>query len=171
MPIEVAHGSPDSNQIFMSIDKNLFNNIGSLLSTLKLNFADIYGNFPAPLYITFNTTGGVISPISALSDANGSASTGLYGGKVPVDPVPGFGNVSAIVKVHGGATVTRKVPFVFSGAPVITPLNIGASDTISIADGGYVDLNYRVADATEFRLHRGIRYPRVCPVLHRAASR
>ena len=106
MPIEVAHGLPDSNQIFLSLEKNMFNNIGNQVGTLKINLLISYGNFPAPQYIQFSTTGGVISPISALSDANGSASTGLYGGKMPVDPVIGFGNVSVFIKAHGGVTVT-----------------------------------------------------------------
>jgi hypothetical protein len=155
MPIEVAHGLPDSNQIFLNLQKNMFNSVGNQVGTLNINFADIYGNFPAPQYITFNTTGGVISPISALSDANGSASTGLYGGKVPIDPVIGFGNVSVFVKVHGGVTVTRKTPFVFSGAPIITPLSVHANDTIVISDGGYMDLYYSVADANRVPLAQG----------------
>ena len=155
MPIEVAHGLPDSNQIFLNLQKNMFNNVGNQVGTLKINLADIYGNFPAPQYVTFNTTGGAISPISALSDANGSASTGLYGGKVPIDPVLGFGNISAFIKVHGGVTVTRKVPFVFSGTPIITPLNVRATDTVVISDGGYADLYYTVADANRIPLAQG----------------
>jgi hypothetical protein len=53
----------------------------------------------------------------------------LYGGKVPIDPVKGFGNVSVFVKAHGGVTVMRKAPFVFSGAPIVTTLNVPLSDT------------------------------------------
>ena len=155
MPIEIAHGLPDSNQIFLSLEKNMFNNMGNQVGTLKINLADVNGNFPAPIYLQFNTTGGVISPISALSDANGSASTGLYGGKVPVDPVIGFGNVTVFVKAHGGVTVKRKAPFVFSGAPIITPLNVHATDTITIADGSYMDLYYTVADINRIPLAQG----------------
>ncbi len=98
MPIQVAHGLPDSNQIFISLPQNMFNNMGNLVGTLKVNLADVNGNFPAPEFVQFSTSGGVISPIAAVTDANGSASTGLYGGKVPIDPTMGFGNVSAILK-------------------------------------------------------------------------
>jgi hypothetical protein len=155
MPIEIAHGLPDSNQIFISLPQNMFNNMGNLVGTLKVNLADINGNFPAPEFIQFSTSGGVISPIAALSDASGSASTGLYGGKVPVDPTKGFGNVSVILKVHGGVTITRKAPFLFSGAPVITALNIPPSDTIIISDAGFLDLDYIVADENGNPLVKG----------------
>ena len=147
MPIQVAHGLPDSNQIFISLPQNMFNNMGNLVGTLKVNLADVNGNFPAPEFVQFSTSGGVISPIAAVTDVNGGASTGLYGGKVPIDPINGFGNVSAILKVHGGGTVTRKTPFLFSGTPVITTLNVPSSDTIVIYDSGFYDVNYTVADA------------------------
>ncbi|MGA3288054.1 MAG: Ig-like domain-containing protein [Bacteroidota bacterium] len=155
MPIEIAHGLPDSNQIFISLPQNMFNNMGNLVGTLKVNVADINGNFPAPEFVQFSTSGGVISPIAALLDAGGSASTGLYGGKVPIDPIKGFGNVSVILKVHGGVTVTRKTPFLFSGAPIITTLNIPSSDTIIISDAGFFDLDYVVADENGNPLVKG----------------
>jgi hypothetical protein len=155
MPIEIAHGLPDSNQIFMNLPKNMFNDMGNLVGSLKVNLADVNGNFPAPQYIRFSTSGGVISPISALIDANGSASTGLYGGKVPKDPILGFGNVSVFVKVHGGVNATRKVPFVFSGEPVITILNIRETDTVVIPNTGYKDISFKVADAYGIPLSKG----------------
>jgi hypothetical protein len=155
MPIQVAHGLPDSNQIFLSLAQNMFNNMGNQVGTITVNLADVNGNFPAPEYVFFNTTGGVINPGSVLSDASGRASAALYGGKVPIDPVKGFGNVSVYVKVHGGVNVTRKAPFVFSGAPVVTTLNVPASDTIIISDGGSMDIDYKIADANGIPLAQG----------------
>jgi hypothetical protein len=40
MPIEVAHGLPDSNQIFLSLPQNMFNNMGNPVGTLVVNLAD-----------------------------------------------------------------------------------------------------------------------------------
>ena len=48
MPIQVAHGLPDSNQIFLSLPQNMFNNMGNQVGTLNVNLADVNGNFPAP---------------------------------------------------------------------------------------------------------------------------
>jgi hypothetical protein len=155
MPIDIAHGLPDSNQIFLNLPKNMFNDMGNLVGTLKINLADVNGNFPAPQYLRFSTSGGVVSPISALTDVSGSASTGLYGGKTPKDPVLGFGNVSVFVKVHGGVNVTRKVPFVFSGEPVITMINIHETDTVVIPNTGYKDIIFKVADAYGIPLAQG----------------
>jgi hypothetical protein len=156
MPIEVAHGLPDSNQIIMNMPvANMYNSPGIQVGTVRLSVADIWGNFPPPQYIRFSTSGGVLSPAAVLLDSRGGASTALYGGSLPVDPVRGFGNVSAFIAVHGGATVTRKTPFLFSGAPVVTTLNVPASDTINIFDGSYYDVNFRVADANRIPLAAG----------------
>lgn len=153
-PIEVAHGLPDSNQILLTLNQNMFNNWGNQVGTLIVNLVDAYGYFPAPQNIIFSTSGGSITPPSALLDAFGRASAALYGGKMPVDPVNGFGNVSVFVKVRGGNTVVRKIPFLFSGTPVISITNV-PNDTIIVSDAGYFDLNYIVADGNNRPLAKG----------------
>lgn len=156
MPIEIAHGLPDSNQIIMNMQTaNMYNNPGFQVGTVRLSVADIWGNFPPPQFIRFSTSGGVLSPAAVLLDNRGGASTALFGGSLPVDPVRGMGNVSAFVAVHGGVTVTRRIPFIFSGAPVVTTLNVPASDTINIFDGSYIDVNFRVSDANRIPLAAG----------------
>ena len=49
----------------------------------------------------------------------------------------------------------RKAPFVFSGAPVVTTLNVPSSDTVIISDGGFMDIDYTVADANRIPLAQG----------------
>ena len=73
---------------------------------------------------------------------------------MPIDPVIGFGNVSVFVKVRGGTTVQRKVPFLFSGAPVISSTSV-PNDTIIISDAGSFDLDYIVADVNNRPLAQG----------------
>jgi hypothetical protein len=155
MPIEVAHGLPDSNQIILSLQDNMFNSTGAQVGTVRLSVADIWGSFPTPQYIRFTTSGGVVAPAAVLLDNRGTATTSLFGGSVPVDPVRGFGNVTVFVAVHGGVTVTRKIPFLFSGSPVVTTLNVPASDTIIVYDGGFVDVDYKVSDANRNPLIAG----------------
>ena len=153
-PIEVAHGLPDSNQILLTLNQNMFNSWGNPVGTVVVNLVDAYGYFPAPQNIIFSTSGGSITPPSALLDAFGRASATLYGGKMPNDPVIGFGNVSVFVKVRGGNTVLRKIPFLFSGAPVISTTSV-PNDTVIISDAGYFDLNYIVADVNNRPLAKG----------------
>jgi hypothetical protein len=154
IPIEVAHGLPDSNQILVTLNKNMFNNWGNPVGTIVVNLVDAFGYFPAPQSIIFSTSGGSITPPSALLDGFGRATATLYGGKIPVDPVIGFGNVSVFVKVRGGNTVQRKIPFLFSGAPVISSPSV-PNDTIVISDAGSIDLDYIVADVNNRPLAQG----------------
>jgi hypothetical protein len=154
IPIEVAHGLPDSNQILITLNKNMFNNWGNPVGTIVVNLVDAFGYFPAPQSIIFSTSGGSITPPSALLDGFGRATATLYGGKIPVDPVIGFGNVSVFVKVRGGNTVQRKIPFLFSGAPVISSPSV-PNDTVVISDAGSFDLDYIVADINNRPLAQG----------------
>ncbi|RPI02042.1 MAG: carboxypeptidase regulatory-like domain-containing protein, partial [Ignavibacteriae bacterium] len=121
---EVAHGLPDSNQILMTLNKNMFNSWGNPVGTISVNLVDEFGYFPAPQDVIFSTSGGGITPPSSRLDGFGRASATLYGGKMPIDPVIGFGNVSVFVKVHGGTVVQRKIPFLFSGTPIISAHNV-----------------------------------------------
>jgi hypothetical protein len=154
IPIEVAHGLADSNQILVSLNQNMFNNWGNPVGTVVVNLVDAFGYFPAPQNIIFSTSGGSITPPSALLDAFGRATATLYGGKIPSDPVNGFGNVSVFVKARGGNTVQRKIPFLFSGAPVISTTSV-PTDTVVISDAGSFDLDYIVADLNNRPLAKG----------------
>jgi hypothetical protein len=153
-PIEVAHGLPDSNQILITLNKNMFDNWGNPVGAVVVNLVDAFGYFPAPQNIIFSTSGGAITPPSALLDAFGRATATLYGGKMPIDPVIGFGNVSVFVKVRGGNIVQRKIPFLFSGAPVISSTSV-PNDTVVISDAGSFDLDYIVADVNNRPLAQG----------------
>ena len=63
-PIQVAHGLPDSNKVFVTLNKNnMFNNYGSQVGIVNLNLYDISGDYAAPQNnitsdIVVSTTGG-----------------------------------------------------------------------------------------------------------------
>ncbi|MCX6121976.1 MAG: Ig-like domain-containing protein [Ignavibacteriales bacterium] len=153
LPIKVARGLPDSTRIFLDIDKkNMFNKIGAALGTLSINLIDKDG-FPAAPQddLRASTTGGYVNPPSTTE--NGKSSLTLNGGlPEPNDPSPGLGNILLYVPVHGGVTVTKSQPFMFSYAPQIaytkTTIIDSAANTLraSIADGGSVDVDYAVWD-------------------------
>ena len=66
-PIEVAHGLPDSNQILISLNKNMFDNWGNPVGTVVVNLVDAFGYFPAPQNIIFSTSGGGITSAKCAS--------------------------------------------------------------------------------------------------------
>jgi hypothetical protein len=156
LPIEVAHGLPDSNKVFITLSKtNMFNNYGSQIGTINLSLSDIFGSYAAPQSaysdITVTTSGGYAGSIPFT--VGGKASIALFGSSSePSDPTPGFGNVRAIVRAHGGGTTTKSVPFLFSYAPEIKITSTSVVDTAtlalqrSLADGGSETIVFTVAD-------------------------
>jgi hypothetical protein len=158
LPIEIAHGLPDSNKVFIELSKtNMFNKSGYQTGTINLFLSDIYGSYAAPQKafsdITVTTSGGYVNSVPLT--VGGKASVGLFGSSFePNDPIlgPGFGYVRAVVRVHGGGTTTKSVPFLFSYAPKIAITSTSVVDTAagalqrSLADGGMEEIQFTVAD-------------------------
>ncbi len=134
LPIEVAHGLPDSNTVYLSLNKkNMFNNFGNPVGTINLALLDKWGYYAAPQQsssdIVISPSGGWVTPVP--QTVGGKATVTLYGGPEPSDPRPGFGYVRATIRVTGGGTTTKSVPFLFSYTPQIAfpdPLQV---DTVS----------------------------------------
>jgi hypothetical protein len=158
LPIEIAHGLPDSNKVFIELSKlNMFNKSGYQVGTVNLTLSDIYGSYAAPQKafsdITVTTSGGYVNSVPLT--VGGKVSVGLFGSSYePNDPSlgPGFGYVRAIVLVHGGGTTTKSTPFLFSYAPKIAITSTSVVDTAagalqrSLADGGSEEVQFTVAD-------------------------
>jgi len=155
VPIVVRHGLPDSNFISSEIKKNIFNPKSSVkVGTFTLNLEDYTSDIPAPTNVFFSTTGGAIGAL-AISDSNsGKAVVNLFGGSEPIDPVlgPGWGNIRATLRVHGGTTLTQSFPFLFSYAPQIAFTDTNSVDTtrnilkLPIGDGQTVNVDFAVWD-------------------------
>ena len=154
--ISVMHGLPDSGKIFLELDKKNFFNSGQIIKvgTVSLRLIDKDDYSPAPQKtIRFITTGGWITG-TAPQTIDGRTSVELKGGSEPTDPTlgPGYGYVSAMIPVHGGVTVTRSVPFLFSYSPQISFTNTAIVDTAAnkiispIVDGGSINLDFDVQD-------------------------
>ncbi len=125
---------------------------GTPLATVNVQLADAYGNPVQPgTSIYFSTTGGLITP-SAVTDATGKANATLFGG-LPY-PVSGIDTVTVTTVGANNATVSKQIALTFSGAPVLTVLNV-PTDTLTILDGGYFDLDFRLADAAGNPLAQG----------------
>ena len=158
LPIEVAHGLPDADKVFIELNKtNMFNKSGYQVGLINLSLSDIYGTYAAPQNaysdITVTTSGGYVSSVPLT--VGGKASVGLFGSPYePNDPDlgPGFGYVRTVVLVHGGGTTTKSVPFLFSYAPQIVINSPTVVDTItnafqrSLADGGVEEIQFTVSD-------------------------
>jgi hypothetical protein len=158
LPIEIAHGLPDSNKVFIELSKtNMFNKSGYQVGTINLSLSDIYGSYAAPQKafsdITVTTSGGYVNSVPLT--VGGKASVGLFGSSSePNDPIlgPGFGYVRAVVVVHGGGVTTKSAPFLFSYAPKIAITSTSVVDTAagalqrSLADGGMEEIQFTVAD-------------------------
>ncbi|MBI5464464.1 MAG: hypothetical protein HY966_05880 [Ignavibacteriales bacterium] len=139
--VTIVGGFPDSNAITATISRlNLPGYIKSgPLATVTVQMGDKFGNPPQPSALYFGTNAGVIKG-SATSDASGMASVPLSGG----NPIPTNGKGAVMIQTRGelGTTITKTVPFLFSGTPTITVPSSG----FVIQDSGSATFSYKVAD-------------------------
>jgi hypothetical protein len=130
-------------------------NPGSVVGTVSVQVGDKFGNpVQSGTALYFTTTGGIIHP-TAFTNPNGQAvdpltavpAISLYGGNpFPSDNgVAGLGHVTISTVGEGGISISKSIPFLFSGAPIVTLINV-PTDTVRIFDGGSVDVSYKVAD-------------------------
>ncbi len=155
VPIIVRHGLPDSDFISCTIKKNIFNPIRSIkVGTFTLNLEDYTSDIPAPSNVFFSITGGSIGAM-AISDSNsGQAVVNIFGGSEPSDPIlgPGWGYIKPTLLVHGGSTITKFFPFLFTYAPQIAFTNMAVMDTARdtlltpLGDGQSVNVDFAVWD-------------------------
>jgi len=159
LPIEIAHGLPDSNRIILTLDKkNMYNRISSIenIGTINLYLYDSYGYYAAPQRdrsdVVISTTGGWVDLVP--QSVQGRITIGLHGGlPEPNDPIlgPGFGYIYADVRTRGGRAI-RSVPFLFSYEPQIAFLNPAIIDTTvneftnTLQDGSSYEVEYAVWD-------------------------
>ena len=124
--------------------------IGTAVGTANIQVGDTLGNpVLAGTIVKFSTSGGMIDA-SAATAVDGSAAVKISGGATPNEPTLGgigWGYVTATTQGNNGVQLLKRIPFLFSGPTVITTVNVPASDTIIILDGGFTDIDYRIADA------------------------
>ncbi|MDE3057391.1 MAG: hypothetical protein KGJ59_05495 [Bacteroidota bacterium] len=140
VPIIIDGGFADQAHFtFLAPPKNLSTVAGGSVP-VKIHAGDQFGN-PVKLgtSVYFSATGGSISA-AAQTDASGQASATLQ-----VMPPSGLVYVKARTVGINGATVADSAGIIFSGAPVITVQNV-PTDTMILSDGGFADVNYKVAD-------------------------
>ncbi len=143
----MAGGLPDSNRITVWTTSQNYPGLvqaGNLLGEVNVQLGDKYGNpVQAGTAVYFTSTGGIISS-SAFTNAAGLATANLYGGGLA--PVLGQDTITVTTVGENNTTITKRLTVTFSGSPVVTLLNV-PTDTITIFDGGYFDVDYRLADA------------------------
>ncbi|MGD1046455.1 MAG: Ig-like domain-containing protein [Bacteroidota bacterium] len=147
-PVAVRISGPSWTNFNVTISANNLPGLSTpgVVGTLKAQVGDTLGNpVLAGTIIKFATSGGMVDA-SAVTDVNGSASVNISGGAQPTDPTIGWGNVTATIQGNNGTTLQKKIPFLFSGTPIITTLNVPANDTVIVFDAGNVDIDYRIAD-------------------------
>ncbi|HTP13448.1 MAG TPA: Ig-like domain-containing protein, partial [Bacteroidota bacterium] len=152
--LTIAGGLPDSNHFTPTLSKvNMPGLVKTgALGTINVLVGDSAGN-PAQsgTKLYFSTTGGVVTA-SAVTDQNGQATASLQGGfPAPNDLGPGRGHVTVATVGKGGILVTKQLPFLFSGAPII----YGPASGFVIADSGQYSFNYKVADLNGNPLSQG----------------
>ncbi len=129
--------------------------IGSVVGTVNIQLGDTLGNpVLSGTQVNFSTSGGMVDP-SATTGTGGSATVNLYGGVAPKDPTIGWGNVTVQTQGNNGVTLQKKVPFLFSGTPVITTLDVPASDSVLVYTKSKVDVDYKIADINRNPLAAG----------------
>ncbi|MCU0454155.1 MAG: Ig-like domain-containing protein [Bacteroidetes bacterium] len=125
---------------------------GTEVGRIFARFGDRYGNPVQPnTAVYFKTNGGVITA-AGFTTETGLAQATLYGG----EPFPpgGIDTVTISTVDESGTSISKLVTFVFSRGPVVTVPSV-PTDTITILDGGFIDLDYVVADAIGNPLAQG----------------
>jgi hypothetical protein len=117
---------------------------------------DKFGNPVQPgTALYFTTTGGLVQA-SARTDDLGFAVVDLLGGNPrPRDGgVAGKGHVTVLTVGEGGVSISKDIPFLFSGSPSVTLVNV-PRDTVRLFDGAFFDVEYTVADSNGNPLSAG----------------
>ena len=144
--ITISGGLPDPGHFTPTLSK--INMPGLIktgpLGTVNVLVGDSAGNpVQSGTKLYFSTSGGVITA-QANTDGGGQANATLQGGlPAPNNGGPGLGLVSVSTVGKGGALITRQLPFLFSGSPLIFAPGSG----FQIADSGQYNFSYKVADA------------------------
>ena len=152
--VTISGGFPDINAFSPTISKvNMPGLVKTgALGTVGVQVGDSAGNpVQAGTKIYFSTTGGLITA-QGVTDQDGQAKATLQGGSpIPNNGGPGRGLVTVQTVGKGGASISKQVPFLFSGAPKITAPASG----FQIADSGQYNFTFKVADANGNPLSSG----------------
>ena len=152
--VAVTGGSPDSTRSRLLLSRVNMPGIATIgqVGSVTAQVTDKFGNPARPTTLIFGTTsGGTVQFTTPKTDASGLATGTLSGdGKVPSDAGlggTGFGYVTFTTSGVGGVFFQKKAGFLFSGAPVVTVAAFPTDTVATISDGGFIDVNYTVADA------------------------
>lgn len=159
----ISGGYPDANRIVATLDKVNYpgfirqtGEVGKVLGKVSVQMSDQFNNPPRPgTKVYFTTTGGSIEPVATLSSI-GTASVNLFdGGATPMDGGRmGEGHVTLTTYGRDETVIQKTIPFIFSGAPVISVAGV-SNDSIVLYSGGFLTLNYKVMDINRNPLAAG----------------
>lgn len=143
--IIISGGFPDSNHTAIQMDRLNIPPSGS--GTISMQMADQFGNPPKASNVYFTTDGGSIQPKGLTNEAGQLSVVLIEGPPVPSNPTAGRGFITASLFGKDSVRFQKKISYLFSGSPIITPTNIPANDTITVFDGGFTEVNFSVLDA------------------------
>ncbi len=149
----IYSGPPDAEHFTIALEKLNFPGLDFLgvQNKVTVQVGDKWGNpVPDSTAIYFTTSGGIIQP-AALTDEVGIAQVTLSSGNA--QPADGFAWVYASTVGDAGTLVKDSIRVLFSGAPIIQPTDF----EISITDGGFIEIPFRVFDRNRNPLSSGER--------------
>jgi hypothetical protein len=158
--VSISGGLPDSAYFTANLSKMNMPGLVSTgdLSTVSVQLGDKFGNPVIPnTLVQFYTNGGLISA-SGYTNDNGQTSAILRGGNPPPPhPIRGVGWGTLTIRTTGmnSVTLTKQLPFLFTGSPKITLTNMGPADTVKVMDGSSANVSFIVSDANGNPLSEG----------------
>ncbi|HAV24376.1 MAG TPA: hypothetical protein DCX46_12995 [Bacteroidetes bacterium] len=150
--LTISGGLPDSNQVIVTLSKV---NMPGLVKTgpvgtVNVQAGDKYNNpVQAGTAFYFTTSMGLIQASATTSDA-GQTSVQLSGGVLGTPS--GSGTVTVQTVGENGVAIVKNVPFLFTGAPLITGAPYSG---FTISDSGAYSFSFKVADVNGNPLSAG----------------